>query len=165
MADTFASTAKTLLDKQVEVTYQLLEALQKEYAILKQADTGDLEEVAATKQELVDKLEGLTKQWLSTLLSMDAEITLDGIREFLASHDADQHLNLVKTWEVLGEQATECRRQNTVNGAVVAVRQQATQYSLDILRGCTPGERTYTATGQTKAYSSNNGSGGTLGKA
>lgn len=165
MSNSFADMAKTQLEQQVSVTEQLLTMLQKEYRLLKREEEGDLNELSQQKLNLVNQLETLSQNWLASLKQANVEITLDGIHDGLTTQDPDGSLELVNRWEKLGELATECQRQNTVNGAILVVREQTTQTALDILRGKVPGEdATYSAKGRSANYSPS-GSGGTLGKA
>jgi flagella synthesis protein FlgN len=166
MADSFASMAAPLLNKQVEVAAGLLEKLQLEYGLLKKEEEGDLEALSKEKLVFVNELEVLSQQWLASLQALRITITLDGIHDALQSHDPDGQHQLVSSWEKLGELASECQRQNTVNGAIVAVQEQTTQAALDILRGKVPGEdSTYSSKGRSSGYSNPSGAGGSLGKA
>jgi len=166
MSNPFATVAKTLLDQQVDVAGQLLAMLQQEYRLLKREEEGDLAELSQQKLALVNQLESASQKWLASLKQARVEITLDGIRAGLGTHDPAGSQGLVASWEKLGELASECQRQNTVNGAILVVREQTTQTALDILRGKVPGEdTTYSAKGRSSGYTAPNGSGGTLGKA
>ncbi|MDH5300703.1 MAG: flagellar protein FlgN [Gammaproteobacteria bacterium] len=166
MSPTFASIAKTLLEQQTSVAEQLLALLQKEYRLLKREDEGDLSDLTQAKLVQVNLLEDLTARWLGSLKQAKVEITLDSIHAALEKQDPGQSLGLVSLWEKLGAVASECQRQNTVNGAILVVREQTTQTALDILRGKVPGEEvTYSAKGRSSGYTAPRGSGGTLGKA
>ncbi len=162
MSNNFASTARTLLEQQIAVTGDLVSTLQTEYNILKKVDTGDLASLSQQKQSLIDQLETLSQQWLGLLLDDQTEITAEGIRAHLQAADPDNSLRLLPLWEQLGQLARECQRQNQVNGAVLVVRQQATQQALDILRGMPPeGQASYGPQGTTRTTAP----GVTIGKA
>lgn len=143
MDQDFANAARPLLEQQLSVTTELLTTLQTEYKVLKQMDSCDLTSISQQKQTLIDQLEGLSQAWLGLLLDTQAEITSEGIRAHLQAADPQETLQLLPLWQQLGEQARECQRQNQVNGAILVVRQQATQQALDILRGMPEGQPTY----------------------
>ncbi len=147
MNDTFATQAKTALDRQVELAQQLCQLLEYEYEVLKKSDASEITTIGQQKQELVQDLETTTLAWQELLRQNQVEITLPTIEAALVHADGGQPGALIETWASLAEAAKECQRLNTVNGTVLILRQRATEDLLSIVRG-TQHTTTYSADGQ-----------------
>lgn len=150
METSFAQSAQRLLGEQVTLTDKLVHLLQDEYEVLKHRDAGNLDDITQQKQQLVEMLEIANHQWQDALHKSHIKITLAEISEGLRQCDPENKYDLLSAWEQLAQLAKECQRQNMVNGAILVLRQQATQQTLDILRGKLPGEDTYGPAGHTK---------------
>jgi flagellar biosynthesis/type III secretory pathway chaperone len=103
----------------------------------------EVQKVSDRKQNLVNDLEVLNQSWQDFLRAQKAEFTLEGIRKAILALEQAEPQGLPALWEKLGELSQTCQRQNTINGAVVILRQQVTNQALDILRGQSMGGSTY----------------------
>lgn len=143
MAIDFAKDSQELLSKQVSVTDQLVQLLKQEYNILKSIEVGELVELAQHKTTLVNELESLNQDWQQLLRHARVPIDLDSISNSLEKVDPRNELGLLDQWSALADLARECQKQNTINGSVILLRQQAATYSLDILTGQNSANETY----------------------
>ena len=128
---------KGLLEAQVDAATALTLQLRIEYDLLKanKLTSPSLEEVAAQKQDQVDRLEQANRQWQDVLNQAGVPITLDDIHAFLSQKDAEDQLGLETTFEKLSELSREIQKQNIVNGTVLNLRYQATEQLLSIMTG------------------------------
>jgi flagellar biosynthesis/type III secretory pathway chaperone len=143
-----AEITQELLQAQVNASTALLETLQQEYAVLKERNTDELIKLADVKQKHVDELDALNGKWLDMLHDANVKISISAIHDKMQELDPDNKRGLVELWEVLSQTARECHRQNTINGTTMIIRQQATQATIEILRGQMPGESLYGPQGQ-----------------
>ena len=148
MAD-FAPHAYQLLTDQLKETQTLLDLLNQEYDVLKQRQTDNLEAISQQKQLAIDALEQLNQQWQTVLRDNNIKIDITLITQALRHADDQSAQGLLPLWESLGKLAKECQRQNQINGAVLLLRQQVTQQTLNLLRGQS-NEGTYDTKGQRK---------------
>lgn len=131
----FAQRAQQAITAQLQQTTQLLELLKQEFEMLKDRKADKLEELSVQKQAVVDTLEQLNQDWQTTLRTENIKIGIAEITQALESADPAASLGLVQSWQSLSEQAKACHRQNQINGTVLVLRHQATQQTIDLLRG------------------------------
>lgn len=136
---TMSQHARQLLSDQVEILTRLNETLRIEYDIMNTQKTDEVQKISEQKQNLVNDLEALNQNWQDFLRSQKAEFTLKGIRTAILKLEKAEPQKLPMLWEQLGDLSQTCQHQNTINGAVVTLRQQVTQQALEILRGQTMG--------------------------
>ena len=111
--------------------------LGEEYAAIRKRDTGQLEALTQEKEALVIEIDNTVARMgdgLNALIGKSARPSPAGItvRKLIAS----------------------CQRANKTNGGALETSQSFTNSLLDLLRGQTPGQRTYTADGRLGAGSS-----------
>lgn len=160
---TMSQHARQLLSDQVEILTRLNETLRIEYDIMNTQKTDEVQKISEQKQNLVNDLEALNQNWQDFLRSQKAEFTLQGIRTAILKLEKAEPQKLPMLWEQLGDLSQACQHQNTINGAVVTLRQQVTQQALEILRGQTMGGgNTYDSKG---GQQSSGGPGHTIAKA
>jgi len=145
----FAQQAEQLITAQKDQTEQLLNLLKQEYDLLKNRQVDTLEALSADKQVIVNTLEQMNQTWQSTLREHNIKIDLAEITKALQNADNNASQGLFQSWQTLSELAKACQRQNQINGAVLVLRQQVTQQTIDLLRGQT-NEGTYDTNGQRK---------------
>ena len=104
----------------------------------------------------------INQNWLSLLENAGVELSVERITRFLVDYDKKHDTRLHSYWGTLQQQAKDCQRKNTINGSIIALRQQATQQTLAILRGQSLDDKLYDPYGN---KSSTNVSRHTLAKA
>lgn len=158
MTTSSSQQAKQLLTEQIDILTDLNELLRLEYDIMNTQNTDEVQKLGDKKQNYVNDLEALNQTWQDFLRSQKAEFTLDGIRNAILKLEKAEKQGLPVLWEKLGDLSQACQKQNTINGAVVILRQQVTQQALDILRGQTMGgNSTYDNKGEQKSSGGNVG--------
>lgn len=143
----FHELAKALLEKQLMLTERLNALLQREYDVLHLRNVDSLDVLASEKQPIVLDIDTLNQHWLSLLELEGAELDVKGIIAFLKQYDSKKSTRILPLWESVLKQAKECHRLNTINGATLTLRNQATQQAMSILRGHTPGDSLYNVQG------------------
>ena len=143
----FHELAKALIEKQLMLTDRLNVLLQKEYDILHLRHVDSLDVLASEKQPIVLDIDTLNQHWLALLELEGATLDTKGISTFLTEYDNKKSSSILPLWENLLVQAKECQRLNTINGATLTLRNQATQQAMSILRGHTPGDSLYNMRG------------------
>lgn len=150
----FHELARALLEKQLMLTQRLHALLQNEYDVLHLRHIDSLDVLASEKQPIILDIDTLNQHWLSLLELEGATVDVDGILVFLIQYDKEKNSGILPLWEALLEKAKECQRLNTINGATLSLRNQATQQAMSILRGHVPGDTLYTMKGtETPNYS------------
>jgi len=140
---TFHELARALLEKQIMLTDKLNVLLQREYDVLSLLNVDSLDVLANEKQPIILNIDTLNQHWLSLLELEGATLDVKGIYTFLKTYDSNKSTSIFPLWEKLLTQAKECQRLNTINGATLTLRNQATQQAMSILRGHTPGDSLY----------------------
>ncbi|MDH5376955.1 MAG: flagellar protein FlgN [Gammaproteobacteria bacterium] len=156
----FATQAQSLLEGQIETANDLSVQLTEEYELLKKNKPGNLQDIAQEKQRLVTVLEQQNKDWQALLNQAEIPITLDDIKRHLMQIDKSESTSLVDQFKTLGEVAKKIQQQNTVNGTVLNLRQEATHQILSLLYGAEQ-SNTYGPSGKKES----GGGGGTIAEA
>ena len=143
----FHELARALIDKQLMLTERLHVLLQKEYDTLHLRHVDSLDVLANEKQPIILDINTLNQHWLALLELEGATIDVKGINTFLKQYDAQKSSSILPLWENLLTKAKECQRLNTINGATLTLRNQATQQAMSILRGHVPGDSLYNMQG------------------
>jgi len=143
----FHELARALLEKQLMLTARLHALLQKEYDELHLRFTTGLEDLASEKQPIVFDIDTLNQHWLALLEIEGASLNVDGIFTFLEQYDKSKRTSILPQWKKLLAEAKKCQRLNTINGATLTLRNQATQQTMTILRGHMPGDSLYNGNG------------------
>lgn len=135
MTHSASQTARQLLQEQVDALTQLNELLRVEYDVLNTQRSEEVHTLSEKKQNLLLDLEVLNRSWQDFLRGQGAEFTLEGIAKTMETLEKMDSQQLPSLWQQLGELSRTCQQQNTINGAVVTLRQQVTKQALEILRG------------------------------
>lgn len=144
-----AGRLRRLFDDQRKAAEQLLELLESERDSLRQGDSAPLEQFAADKSELIQRLQMLEteqRQLLGELaFSEDAADALDRALEWC---DADGRLRALHAQTM--QRVIECKRDNQRNGVMVRQRLGYLRRTLDILRNAHTDALVYGPDGQTE---------------
>lgn len=152
----FHTAAQDLLKQQEILTKQLLGLLKQEYKTLSTSEALTLEDTTHEKQPVILSLDKLNQQWLNLLATQCTDLSPKGITLFLEAYD-EGTTALTASWKDLQALASECKKANTVNGSIIALRFQAAQKTMAILRGQVPGNNVYDPRGNnTTGYSGGN---------
>ncbi len=137
----------TLLQAELDSVRQLATCLEQEQQALATLDGPALEAVAASKQQLLLRMEQQAGE--RTRLATEAGYGADTMEAFMAA--ADRQDQLTACWRELLEALRTCQHQNRVNGGVIVLGREQLQTALGLLRGQQTGPRstTYQANGRT----------------
>lgn len=131
---TSARALQPLLAEALLQATALQEALQVEAEALQQRDIAVIERAVANKRQIALSLERLANEQTKLLVSSGFTGDAEGMRAFLASHDAPE-ADLRAQWSRLESLMQECRRLNEINGIVVQQSQEFVQQVIHALRG------------------------------
>ncbi len=143
----FHELASALIEKQLMLTQRLLGFLQQEYDVLHLRNVESLDILASQKQPIILDIDTLNQHWLSLLELEGITLDIKNINAFLKTYDAEKNSRILPAWEALLVKAKECQRLNSINGATLTLRNQATQQAMSILQGHTPGDSLYNGRG------------------
>jgi len=147
----FYILAQELLAKQQDFSKQLLALLRQEYKTLSTHNAENLELITIEKQPLIVEIDRLNQEWLSVLQAQSVELNTKSISAYLREYDLNNNTDIHKSWQELQTLAKDCKKSNTVNGTIIALRQQSAQQTLAILRGQLPGDNIYNPQGNNEA--------------
>jgi len=151
---------RALLDQQRDVSRELLQILAREHAALSGNDLQGLETILAVKQQNMDQLEALSRQFME-LTRRHSPPHKDGMIASLRHCDPQGTWGLETLWRELEGLLTQCRDKNNTNGKIIALSHRQVQQALAILRnGELAGDSCYSPTGNRPAAASSR----TLGK-
>ncbi|HIP53507.1 MAG TPA: flagellar protein FlgN [Chromatiales bacterium] len=122
-----------LIDREIACSLQLLEVLQEENAVLKEADTARLEELTVTKQDVLKELDTRVAAHNALLAELGLPPGREGTEKLLDFFVDDPHAE--EKWNELQELAQAYRDLNEINGGIVALSQRHVRQALDILSG------------------------------
>ncbi len=153
----FLEQLSRVLNTQIKLSDDLLALAKQEYDILSSNDVSSLASIAEQKKPIIADLENLTQAWFVVLKNKGVELSGDGINQFLREIDVASNSQLLTTWQLLQEKAIECQQKNTINGSVIAMRQQTTQKTINLLRGFNSEHHSYDHFGnESNTYSGGN---------
>lgn len=140
----------TLLLAERESVRQLAACLEQELQALAELDGPSLEAVAATKQQLLIRMEQQAGE--RAALAQAAGYGQSAMQAFL--EDIDHQGVLMACWQELLAALQTCQHQNRVNGGVIELGRQGLHTALGLLRGQEAGPRstTYQSNGRTPTY-------------
>lgn len=118
-----------ITDTHIAEAERLLAILQREHQALLHADLEQIEAIVREKQIAAQQFEAVTR--------------------FLQGQSLADVTGSPERARRLAELAVACRRQNEINGAMVAAGLRHTQQVLSLLKGQTPGEGLYSRAGGT----------------
>ena len=124
-----------LLRDLYESMSELSLVLDSEHEALAAEDTEQLQQAAANKEELSDKVEQLESHRCSMLNKRGLGKDLEAMRQLIqqsSGHDEDA---LYKLWNMIAELAQECAAKNKLNGIIIETKRRQTNAALAILQG------------------------------
>ncbi len=136
-----------LLKQETELTRQLLELLDREFAAITGRDFPDFEQIIGEKSMCVEQLDLIEQERIALTESAGYKPGPDGMLYFLQWCDPQK--NISPRWDKLLSLASQCRDRNRRNHQLVEMCSQNTRDVLRILRGEEPGTATYQADGDT----------------
>lgn len=141
-----------LLQQEVDATTALLASLRQEHAALTTHDAAAIEQIAADKQRLVSTLERLSGQHAQILRNSGHPSSQAGLERYIIEQDPHGIHGLDALWQALKTVSTESRRQNQINGGIIALGRISIQRTLAILRGQSSEQQNYySASGECQA--------------
>ena len=148
-----------LLRDESERTAQLLDLLRQEYQALQSSSPESLEQLTVQKQHTIKALDGCVAAHNRFLLQQELTPDRQGTAAFLACLPPASRISV--QWIAFEATLEDCRKQNEINGSILAHSQRQIRYALDLLRGVTAGQKTYGPLGESRSNHLSN----TLGKA
>ncbi|MFT5693563.1 MAG: flagella synthesis protein FlgN [Oceanicoccus sp.] len=135
---------RTVFNKDIPVTTQLLTLLQDERTALETRNYDEFQDIIGKKQTLLETLESharIRQQLLQNAGFNDEGTTLEA---------ADQQAPIVaKAWRLLGEQWSKCQELNEINEQITSRTRLVVSQTLDLLRGQNTKEKLYDGKGNT----------------
>jgi flagellar biosynthesis/type III secretory pathway chaperone len=113
-----------ITDHHISQAEHLLAILQREHAALVDGDLPAIERLAREKQDAVREMDAVAR----------------GLQQLAAAADPERTQQFTTL-------ASECRRQNEINGGMVAASLRHVQQLLAVLQGRTPGDELYSRAG------------------
>ncbi len=147
-------TISSLVATELAMARTMLELLKNEHKILA---TGDPETIKSASNQKLEHMR-LMEQNISGRNRFLRELGLStdehGIEQAVAAttHDRQLHSN----WSELKTTAKQLKRQNEINGGIIAIGQRRVKQALDILSGKENLTGTYSQHGETQFSKSNN---------
>lgn len=137
-----------LLRQETDLTRQLLELLDREFAAITNRDFPAFEQLINEKSMCIEQLDLLEQERIALTESAGYKPGPDGMLYFLQWCDPQK--NISPRWDGLLGLAGQCRDRNRRNHQLVEMCSQNTRDVLRILRGEEPGATTYQADGDTR---------------
>ena len=141
----------SVLQQQCDIAQKLLQALMQEFTALSGNDLQGLETSIAAKQQLMDKLEGLSQK-IVAMASQYSTTPKEGMAIFLRRKDPQGTWDLEGLWRQVEELLSQCRQKNATNGKIISLNYRHIQQALEILRHGDQGSQAcYSPTGAGQA--------------
>jgi flagella synthesis protein FlgN len=131
-----------------EQTERLLELLRQEHQLLLQPPSSALEELTAVKQQQLEQLEQTVQRQTRLLARLGLSPDRQGAEAFIASLPAPSPLHT--QWLNLEEMLEASRKQNEINGGIVALSRRQISNALDLLQSTRQGQKTYDRSGESR---------------
>ncbi len=141
-------TLESLLHESQKVLGEFLAAIHAERQCLQGSGISNLPEVTARKSALATRLADLDTQRDAALSAKGQAAGRKGIDAWLKSLSPASGREPRAAWNSILERAAEAKRENDVNGKLIAARLQQNQQALGVLLGETGDAGTYGADGQ-----------------
>ncbi len=143
-----------LLKEQLKVATTLQQVLESESEALQSRDADRLRTLSTEKIELTTTLEQLAARQAQQLAACGLSQTPGGLGDYARQLPDAQRPAFNKTVAALGEVLARSKRQNQINGQMIAASRQSVDLALSILRGQNGSrELTYGPGGETVATS------------
>lgn len=143
----------SLVQDELAAAQALLELLEGEYAALRARDAAEVRRLTVAKQSWTQRLHALSGQRAGWLRQQGFSPDAAGMAALLAGLDAGQREPLEAAWTALLAVADQARRQNEINGAIIAVGRSQTERALAILHGGDGQDGLYDQSAQTAGRS------------
>lgn len=134
-----------VISTELNCAHSLAEILQREQNALKSHDPEQVLDISREKQQAVEQMQECARQRDHLLASLGVTSGTTGIDLLLQANSTAHCADL---WHQLGEVAGKLRKQNEINGGILALSQRHNKQALDLLCGRTDSRNTYGARGQ-----------------
>ncbi|MDX1250717.1 MAG: flagellar protein FlgN [Gammaproteobacteria bacterium] len=132
-----------LLRQESDAAAALLAGLRQEHAALRTSNAAAIEHIAADKQRWVNELETLAGQHAQILRNAGYPPSQAGLERYITEQDPHGIHGLDALWQALKTVSMESRRQNQINGGIIALGRMSIQRTLAILRGQSSEQQNY----------------------
>ncbi|MDP2822966.1 MAG: flagellar protein FlgN [Sulfuritalea sp.] len=142
-----------LLEQSIAELQDFLAAIAAERHSLVKGDINQLPAIAEKKSALAIRLAGLEAKRDAALGAGGFGVGREGAAAWLAANPAASRQGAHNAWQHYVDQAAEAKRENEINGKLIAARLQQNHQALAALLGETSDAGTYGADGQRRAKS------------
>lgn len=125
----------TCLQREIQMSVQLLETLRREHKALTTNNLVLLNETVAQKGEQIAAMDDCSRERNALLHEAGFGTDRTALEKLLDLYDPQRRTPVQREWTRLLEIGAECQRQNLVNGIIIQAGQQHTRQALAILRG------------------------------
>lgn len=140
----FYQTLDHLFDQYQELIAAMRGVLEQEKENLRIRDVPALELTTKTKESLAEQINGLTTSQQALFRKHNLPTGRGGLDRLFAALPSSPQVDAFRDkWGKIKELAEQCNDLNTHNGAYIALLNQHTQRSLDVLHGRTQNEFVY----------------------
>ncbi|MEN8178122.1 MAG: flagellar protein FlgN [Pseudomonadota bacterium] len=138
-----------ILEIEIEQVQVLLELLNEEYRLLQLTSPEPLERLTEEKQRQIEKLEATVAQQNDFLRQHDLPPNRQGIEIFIKKYPAGSRIN--EQWRIFEQRLDTSRKQNEINGSMLAQNRQQITNTLNLLRGVAQGQKIYGPSGEARS--------------
>jgi flagellar biosynthesis/type III secretory pathway chaperone len=149
----------TILQHGIREAETLLELLDEEQRLLRGTDPGALERLTQRKQQQIENLEVVVVRQDAFLQQQGLPPGPSGMQGYLDGAAVDDAIK--RSWTEFVDKLARCRKQNTLNGALLVQSQRQISHALQLLLGAGEANRTYGPSGEARSNQTAN----SLGKA
>jgi flagellar biosynthesis/type III secretory pathway chaperone len=122
-----------ILQKQRDISQNLLQVLDEEYVFLCGKDTQGLETTLAAKRQSLTQIEELSQNFLAAV-HRHSKDKKEAVTAFLQHLDPQGAWDLESLWREVETLLSLCRQKNCTNGKVISLNQRHFHQALEILR-------------------------------
>ena len=133
-SDVSPNEIRDILVQQRDITHSLDRLLDQEFAALSGNNLQDIEAILAAKQQLMERLEQLSRELLAST-SQYSLGTKGDVAVFLRHLDPHETWGLDSLWQRIYELLSQCHQKNSTNGKIISLNHRHIQQALEILRG------------------------------
>lgn len=139
----------SIFQSEIEETRVLLELLNEEHQLLQQPDPGALKKLTERKQQQIESLEKTVARQIDFLKQQKLPLNRQGIETYLGSIPLDDPIH--QQWQLLEQHLENGKRQNEVNGIMLAQSRHQFANALNLLLGFSRGQNTYGSSGESRS--------------
>lgn len=132
-----------LLQDELVALGELKDLLLQEYAALKTRDLSTLRRAADGKRVCANRLQRLTDQRRDYLCAQGLSADAAAIKVYISATQPTERHRLQMLWADWEQAAVQARRQNEINGTVIAISRGHVERALTILQGRDPRDCLY----------------------